>query len=76
MENNTVRHIAGEMVDLVQRCVICGYVILDYTNSPYYVGGGELKGFREGEVFITHSEGFRGASIVAPENIDVTDCKN
>jgi hypothetical protein len=48
----TVKHLAGEYENGVQRCIICGYTICDYRNtmSP---GTPAPQGFPTGPVFIT-----------------------
>lgn len=47
------RHIAGEIVALVQRCVVCGYPITDYRRTMVQEGTGPLKGFAEGPVYVS-----------------------
>jgi len=49
----TIRHIAGEMVNGIQRCIICGEVICDYTNTLTPSEQPPLKGWPEGDIFIS-----------------------
>lgn len=45
-----IKHIAGPLVDEVQRCVVCGDVISDYRGAMFS-SGTKPNGFPEGEVF-------------------------
>jgi len=47
-------HKAGVLVDQIQRCIRCGYVLSDYRNAMIPVGDPPLVGFAVGaavEVF-------------------------
>jgi hypothetical protein len=71
---STIRHIAGEMEDQIQRCVICGYEILNYQGSVWVTDEPPMKGFREGEVFVTREHG-RLVTLVPPDDNIFEDCK-
>lgn len=53
IEIKWTRHIAGKMIDGVQRCIICGHILIDYRNACIIGGGnGKLRGWDEGDVFV------------------------
>jgi len=41
-------HEAGPMIDFVQRCARCGYVLTDYRNSMVPDGSPPLRGWTQG----------------------------
>jgi hypothetical protein len=41
-------HVAGPMVELVQRCSVCGYALCDYSNTWSPLGTSAPRGWREG----------------------------
>lgn len=53
----TIRiHEAGPLVNWVQQCVRCGYVLTDYRHAMVPEGSGSPNGWAEG-AFIEVSEG-------------------
>ena len=48
-----IKHVAGPFTDKIQRCVICGEVINDYTNARWPAGQPAPTGFPEGDLYIT-----------------------
>lgn len=52
--NQYIRHVVSEMDDsMIQRCIICGEVICDYTNAMWSSGQDAPKGFGEGNLYIS-----------------------
>lgn len=48
-----VLHIAGELIDGVQRCVICGHILQDYRGASFT--GGQLPKVWSSEGFVAVS---------------------
>lgn len=46
------RHVAGELVNNMQHCVVCGMVLTDYRNAAYFGDGPPPKGWAPGEVYV------------------------
>lgn len=62
-----IRHIAGEYdeVEKKQFCVICGFVICDYSNAMWPNGQPPPKGWGEGELYVskaTNPQSFQRAN--------------
>lgn len=72
---STIRHVAGEMDDQIQRCVICGYEITNYQGAVWIGGDGPPKGFATGDVYVTEYGGSREVSKFPPEDGHIEDCK-
>lgn len=53
---NYTKHIVGELVGGIQRCVICGLVITDYRNAMVPDDTPPLRGFPEGPVYVRANE--------------------
>ena len=53
--SNYVIHLAGELIDLVQRCVRCGIVISDYRHAAWPPGQDAPTGFAPGPVTVSAS---------------------
>ena len=49
---NYTRHIAGELIQGVQRCVVCGFILSDYRNTLTSTPHIPLKGWSEGAVYV------------------------
>lgn len=43
-------HVAGKYWGHMQRCIVCGGILVDDRGACYPVGQAPLKGFPEGEV--------------------------
>lgn len=71
---SVIRHIAGELTDGVQRCVVCGYIISDYRGAVHAISSDgtqwQPKGFREGEVFVKGN-----FTSISPIEDDFKDCE-
>lgn len=51
---NFIEHYVLDMDDsMVQRCVICGEVISDYSNSIWPTDSEPPRGFYEGHVYVS-----------------------
>jgi len=62
------RHVVTEMDEtMIQRCVICGKVISDYSNSAWPEGQQLPKGFEAGEIF---TDGFCTTTLRPTDFID------
>ena len=48
-----VKHLVGNLVDGIQRCIICGEIINDYTDVMYPAGQPAPKGFPAGPVYVS-----------------------
>ncbi len=72
-----VKHIAGPMENMVQRCVICGYVISDYRNAMWPMEQGPPQGFNPGEVYISkNTNPTQLLTAVDESKHQVEDCNN
>lgn len=69
-----VRHVAGEMNDMVQQCVICGTIISDYRNVMVPNGQSFPKGFPAGEIFVSEGNPTIMSRLLS-DNETFTDCK-
>lgn len=70
MEQQWIRHIAGELIEGVQLCVICGAVLIDYRNSSFLGSDGSIPlGWAKGAVFIN------GGNSMKAEPDYFIDCK-
>ena len=68
------RHIVSEMADnMVQRCIICGKTISDYSNASWPKGSPKPKGFDAGEVYVGVGNPII-YTISCPDNELVIDC--
>lgn len=47
------KHIAGEYINGLQRCVLCGAVIIDDRRSMTPQGTPPLRGWDEGELYMS-----------------------
>lgn len=56
---SAIQHIAGPFQDGIQKCIKCGRILADYTNTVYPAGQEAPKGFVEGAKIISekHSWG-------------------
>ena len=66
-------HVAGPMVDWLQLCTRCGYVLADYRNAAYLIADGPPRGWAEG-AFIWHDG--RCQSLRADDDGTVTRCQS
>lgn len=75
-----IKHHVGEMVDLVQRCIICGEVIADYRNVMIHPPPtGPIKGWEAGPLYIsqgTNPTTFRSDSFPPGDGDNVVNCKS
>lgn len=62
-------HVAGEYTDLIQRCVVCGEILVDNRNAMVPVGSSAPKGFPRGPVTVI------GNMAGAYEDEDLPRCK-
>ena len=69
------KHIAGEMADGVQRCVICGFVIADYRHTMVEEGSPPLRGWQEGEVFVSDSSNPKVFTTMLPPEEVFVNCE-
>lgn len=68
------KHVVGKMVDLIQRCIICGEVICDYTHSARPKQQGTPPGYEEGNVYVSTGNPRHYASeLMAPK--EFVNCK-
>lgn len=66
------RHTAGEMVDGIQRCVVCGHVLIDYTKTRLVPSDAPLsKGWKPGHVYVLGNYSANSIGESEPFN----DCK-
>lgn len=49
---NTVKHIAGEMIEGVQYCLICGQVLCDYRGAVSPEKGWVPQGWPDGFIYV------------------------
>lgn len=72
-----IKHIVIDMDEsMVQRCIICGEVISDYTNTMKPKGDPMPKGFPSGDVYVIKGKGFTTSSTVLKENETFKNCNN
>lgn len=66
-----IRHVAGELIAGVQRCVVCGLILTDHRNVGYVLADGPPGHWAPGDVYV------RGNFWVASAPIDepIEDCK-
>jgi hypothetical protein len=59
--NNGLVHVAGRLIERVQRCIICGEILTDLRNACYAIMPGEPHpvdaGWPEGYVTVVKSNG-------------------
>lgn len=68
------KHIVADMDNsMIQRCIICGEIISDYTNAMWPSGQSPPKGFGAGEVYI--SKGFPTISTIQEPEEGFENCK-
>lgn len=66
-------HVVADMDEsMVQRCVICGFVVSDYRNVMCPAGSPPSRGFDAGSIFVSGGNP-RITTIQPPE--DYVDCK-
>lgn len=71
------KHVVGEMVELVQRCLICGEVISDYRNAWYPAGQDAPTGWAPGELFVSSGNPIMFATSISDEEMQVAvDCQS
>ena len=70
---STVKHIAGPFRNNTQECIMCGYVLCDYTHAMYPAGTKPPQGWPVGEVYVS---GVNPTvfSTQRPDNEVITDC--
>ena len=71
IERGTVIHEAGPLIDWVQRCTRCDYVISDYRNSAWPENQCQPTGFRAG-AFVEVDDG--GNPKFSGETTDDPNC--
>lgn len=57
--NKYIHHIAGSMINGVQRCVICGFEIADYRNGMVFPApkqGDTIQGWAEGDIYFSETK--------------------
>lgn len=73
-----VRHQIGEMVDLVQRCVICGHIVQDLRNAMY-CGDGKPGGYEPGAILISEGKNptitMNEKYITNYDELEIENCK-
>lgn len=52
MKTEVTKHVVGELIGGIQRCLICGYIISDYRNAIYPEGTPKPTGFPSGAVYV------------------------
>lgn len=70
-----IRHIVLEMEDLVQRCLVCGQIVNDESNSVWPKGK-KPKGWPAGRLYISEGQP-RHYTIqqYLPPDAEVENCK-
>jgi hypothetical protein len=67
------KHIVGEYEDGVQRCLICGFAVIDNRGLMSPAGTPESKGYFPGPVFV--SDGNPRISMIAePDEYQTVNC--
>lgn len=67
--NKFVQHVAGEMAEGLQHCILCGSVLIDYRDS-YFIDGGMVRGWPEGPVCVNGNFSMAGT----PAEEEVVPC--
>lgn len=71
------KHIVADMDEsLVQRCLICGEAISDYTNTMQPYGTPAPKGFAAGNIYISNTNNPRISTIEEPTEYEIENCKS
>lgn len=71
-----IRHVAGELLDGVQHCIVCGMMIVDYRDALFFPPPKEpLKGFDPGDVFTSELGLITHFTNVLPDGRTAEDCK-
>jgi hypothetical protein len=71
-----IKHVVVEMDEsMIQRCVICGAIIRDYTNVSYLIKDGPPKGFATGDVYVSVNTNPTCFIIFPPSSSNLSDCK-
>ena len=51
---NITRHVVAEMDEsMIQKCVICGAIIIDNRNLMFHIKDGPPKGFPAGNLYVS-----------------------
>jgi hypothetical protein len=69
-----IRHIVSEMDEnMIQRCIMCGEIIFDYSNAAWPAEQEPPRGFAPGQLFI---QGKNPTSFFneLPDNENYEDC--
>lgn len=65
-------HTAGEMVDNVQRCVVCGVILIDYRHAMFDERYKQrMQGWPKGALYV--SGNFSTTSLLP--NVSIVPCK-
>jgi len=71
-----MKHIVADMDEsLVQRCLICGETICDYTNTMYPKGTPSPQGYAAGNVYVSQNRNPTISMIAEPTEHDIENCK-
>lgn len=74
-----IRHVAGEMENDVQYCVVCGAIICDYRNTRemFSIGSPHVKsrGFAPGPIFVRTQGRSTITTHVIGEDDNYQNCK-
>jgi hypothetical protein len=73
MIRHFTKHVVGKMDGMIQRCIICGEIISDYTNAMWPDDQSPPKGFAAGEIYIRYGQPLIITSQISEED-EVVNC--
>ena len=77
MDTKFIEHTVIEIDEtMIQRCVICGAVIDDYSNSMWPLEQGPPKGYAAGNIYRSENGFITTVQEYLPKNIEVISCLN
>lgn len=68
---NATKHIAGEMIDGVQNCILCGEPIFDINGKT---SSGGFFSFAPGEVYVIKNGNRTDIQTNPPKEITINNC--
>ncbi len=68
-----IEHFAGEFVDGLQVCAMCGAVITDYTGNWVSSDGVKPKGFPHGPIYTTGINPVQWTTVMPEESFGIND---